>query len=238
MFRVARLGRTSLALAALCLALAAPSAVAQAPNLTGETLESNPGVVPGDQTTFSSATCNKDGTTTFEFQASGTATGPYNGTFTETGTVTIGPQTDLGGVGRVIDFSASFTIDSAIPPGTITGTKTLAPGAGADPASGFARCDSDGDPVADDVFANVTNFFVLYEAQIDTTAGSRTDSGNAGFVLRSMPAFPATDTFLEIFNSTEPVPPPLCDEDDQGDDDDQGGDDQGCEDEDDQGEDG
>lgn len=237
MFRVARLGRTSLALAALCLALAAPSAVAQAPSLTGETLESNPGVVPGDQTTFSSATCNKDGTTTFEFHASGTAAGPYNGTFTETGTVTIGPQTDTTtdprGAGRVIDFSASFTIDSAIPAGTITGTKTLDPGAATDPASGFARCDSDGDPVADDVFVNVTNFFVLYEAQIDTTAGSRTDSGNAGFVLRSMPAFPATDTFLEIFNSTEPVPP-TCDEDEQGDDD-QGGD-EGCEDE--QGEDG
>src|SRR5438477_7832687 len=37
--------------------------------------------------------CNPEGVTSLTYSTSGVATGPYPGTFTETGTVTIGPET-------------------------------------------------------------------------------------------------------------------------------------------------
>ena len=53
------------------------------------------------------------------------------GAFVETGTITIGPQTnteiDSRGVGAILAFDATFTIDSLFPPATVTGSKTLAP---------------------------------------------------------------------------------------------------------------
>jgi len=73
------------------------------------------------------ANCNPDGSSTFSYSASGSAFGPYPGTFIETGTVTIGPQFIAPGqgiaFGDVQTFSASFTIDS--PLGQVTGTKSL-----------------------------------------------------------------------------------------------------------------
>jgi hypothetical protein len=75
------------------------------------------------------ASCNPNGTTTQAFHWTGFATGPYTGTFTEDGTLTIGPQTGVGAgrfgfqLGPVLTFDATFTIDS--PTGTVTGTKHL-----------------------------------------------------------------------------------------------------------------
>ena len=203
--------------------------MAQTASLSGELLESQE-AIPGNDTTFGDFTCDKDGSTTFSYTATGAAQGPYVGTFVETGTITIGPQTnteiDSRGVGAILAFDATFTIDSLFPPATVTGTKTLAPTAPTVPtlADGFGRCEPDGGDPPTAVFAIITNANVLYEAEISAPTGNRSDSGNAGLVIESS-SVPGTTTFLESFNSTEPVPEG-CDEDEQGDDDCQGEDEQ------------
>src|SRR2546423_15609038 len=101
--------------------VSAPGAMAQtAPplRLTGETLSS-----AGASTFTTSASCNPNGTSTFSYQTSGVATGPYPGTYTETGSVTVGPHAIITGVfsgpgGLVTSWTASFTITS--PPGTVS----------------------------------------------------------------------------------------------------------------------
>lgn len=196
---------------AVSLGAAAPAAEAQTASLSGELLESQE-AIPGNDTTFGDFTCDKDGSTTFSYTATGAAQGPYGGTFVETGTITIGPQTnteiDSRGVGAILAFDATFTIDSVFP--------TL--------ADGFGRCEPDGGDPPTAVFAIITNANVLYEAEISAPTGNRSDSGNAGLVIESS-SVPGTTTFLESFNSTEPVPEG-CDEDEQGDDDCQGEDEQ------------
>ena len=77
---------------------------------------------------FISGQCNPAGNSTLSFTATGTATGPYPGTFSETMTVTVGPQTvgttGLGfGTGQLVNAHAEFTIDSAN--GHVSGSKDL-----------------------------------------------------------------------------------------------------------------
>jgi hypothetical protein len=207
MSRPGRFALRVLAVTALSFGLLAPASFGQAASLTTESLESNPAA--GQQTTFGAFTCNKAGTTTISFQSQGSALGPYVGTFIETGTITIGPQTDTSidsrGVGAILGFEATFTIDSQFPVGTVTGTKQLSPTAPTEPslAGGFGSCDPDGSSPPNDVAAIITNPNLLYQAQIDATTGSRTDSGTASMVMRSIPP-PLTNTFQQIFISTEP----------------------------------
>ncbi len=94
-----------------------------------------------------SATCNSTGTSTFTFDASGPATGPFPGTFAATGTATIGPQTLAPPPGSIIgpsagpnlSFSETFTITSGTT--TISGTKNLASGpVSFVPAGGLGSC--------------------------------------------------------------------------------------------------
>ena len=191
-------------------ALIAPASFGQAASLSGEFLETGP--APGQQTTFGSYTCNKAGTTTIPFQTQGAALGPYQGTFTETGTITIGPQTntafDTRGVGPILNLQASFTITSQFPAGTVTGTKQLAPTAptGAT-TSALGRCDPDGSsPPNTDLFAIVSDPFVVYSAQINAATGSRADSGTGSVFIQSMTSPSSPATFQEAFNSTQPVP--------------------------------
>jgi hypothetical protein len=104
----------------VCLAMAAlawfalPSAVAATPpaTLTGEhffDITGGPSVVQ----------CSNGGD--FSFSASGLATGPYSGTFTETGTGHVDPPVSA----TVTAFSASFTVYSAAGDVLVTGTKSL-----------------------------------------------------------------------------------------------------------------
>src|SRR5215210_521966 len=87
-------------LAAIGATTVAPAARGQVlpPTLEGETFTSNQVVVPGGHsgggTIISErSTCDPTGTSTVSFTTDGVAAGPYPGTFTETVTVAIGPQT-------------------------------------------------------------------------------------------------------------------------------------------------
>ena len=193
---------------AVLFALIAPASFGQAVGLSGETFETVPGL--GQETTFGAYTCDKGGNTVIPFHTEGAALGPYVGSFSESGTITIGPQTDTTidsrGVGAILGFQASFTITSQFPIATVTGTKQLAP-TSPNPAnlSALGRCDPDGSSPSDtDMFALVSDPFVLYTAQINAVTGSRSDNGTSGFVIRSVtnPASPAS--FQEAFTSTEP----------------------------------
>lgn len=79
------------------------------PTLSGEIL--NGGMI------MSSCTQNSPTSYTVNWTVSGTATGPYPGTFTESGSIT-------NPTSGVMSGSASFLITS--PNGTMTGTKTMA----------------------------------------------------------------------------------------------------------------
>jgi hypothetical protein len=111
---------------------ALPSAPPQPLNLTGEFLYSV-------DASAGTASCNADGSGTITYQSTGTASGPYPGTFSEQGTVTIGPAP--GGVpspgveSPVTGFSATFVIVSGST--TITGAKSFAP---TGPVSPGAQC--------------------------------------------------------------------------------------------------
>lgn len=168
-------------------------------------------------------TCNPLGTSTFTFTAEGQATGPYPGTFTESGTVVVEPL-----IGRAASFDASFAIDS--PLGTVTGTKTLGPFA----ATSLGLCGTGAVPPP--AGANAMRFegTVAYTASIVTPLGRATDSGTS-FVnmgdaqVRGLPDFNGF-VFSENFTSTSLVPAPdECggeDDDSQGDNDCQGEDEQ------------
>jgi hypothetical protein len=95
--------------AAVGLAVVPAAAAQPVVTLTGEELTAGPASV----VTFQ---CGSPSTMTYH--ATGTALGPYPGTFVEDGSVTF----ENGGVQS---YSAQFTIDS--PAGTISGTKELAP---------------------------------------------------------------------------------------------------------------
>jgi len=186
--------------------------------LTGESLLASEIGNPGTSTV--SGTCNPLGTSTFTFTVTGLATGPYFGTFTESGTVTLGPFGAPGGSLAATSFESTFTIDS--PTGTVNGAKSL---------TGFAStslglCGSAAFPTggADSLHFEGT---VSYTATITTPTGSGTDSGES-FVnlqdarVRGLEGFNGF-AFAESYTST--AVPVDCDEDDQGDCDDQGVDD-------------
>ena len=151
--------------ALVCLALPSTAAAQVAPTLTGEYLTAEPAA------TATSFNCNPLGDSTFTFAVSGVAFGPYPGTFTETGTATIGPQTDefLPGQfrGPVTQFDAQFSIDSLV--GTVSGTKTLIPPT--TPVSNVGVCNQFG--------GQIGGVDTDYTATITTTDGTFTDQGQS-----------------------------------------------------------
>jgi hypothetical protein len=132
-----------------------PAASAQAapPTLAGEQLT---GPQPG---TIGISCSSNSGTGSFSFTTSGTATGPYPGTFTETGSGTVNPAA------RLASYTATFTIDSAA--GEVTGTDTLN-------SSGInSTC-----------FTGPGDFYTLpasssYQATIQTAQGNYADEGTS-----------------------------------------------------------
>lgn len=190
-----------LAVTAVSFGVLAPASFGQAASLTGESLESTLTVLEQE------APCDKAGTTEVSFMTQGSALGPYSGTFVESGSFTIGPQTDTTidprGVGAITAFDANFTINSQFPPGTVTGSKQLSPTAPTAPSLAvFGSCDPQGSSPPNDVVAAISNPNLVYNnALINATTGSRMDSGTSGLIIRSVPVAPSLITFQEAFTS-------------------------------------
>jgi hypothetical protein len=189
--------------------------------LTGENLLASELGTPGTSTV--SGTCNPFGTSTFNFTVTGEAFGPYPGTFTESGTITLGPF-GIGPSLAATSFESTFTINS--PAGTVTGTKTLT-ALGAPTSLGL--CGTIAFPTGG---ANSLHFdgTLSYTASITTPTGSGTDSGESHVTLQDTQIRGQADfngfNFVETYVSSSPAPGD-CEEDsdDQGDCDDQGEDD-------------
>jgi hypothetical protein len=186
---------TRVALAAALFGLtAAPAQAAVAP-LTGETLLASELGTPG--TSSVTGTCNPLGASTFSFTITGGASGPYPGTFTETGTVSLGGVP--GNPFAATSFVSAFTINSLA--GTVTGTKSLA----GFEATSLGLCGSAAFPTGG---ANSLHFegTVSYSATITAPTGSGTDSGES-FVnlqdsqIRGQVGFNGF-AFAETFTST------------------------------------
>jgi len=149
--------------------------------------------------------CNAAGTSTIDFSAAGAASGPFPGTFTETGTVTIGPQPP----GTVLTLTASFTIDS--PVGQVSGSKQFTT-----TSSGSGSCRDLGGFSAHFVDTQALS----YTATIQNEAGVFTDQGTSGLQVANNTNGTVTgpevgSSFVEFFQSDRAAPEP-CPEDDYG----------------------
>ena len=191
------------------------------PTLTGENFT-------GTITSVSNMNCNQgDTSSSYSFDASGTAIGPYPGTFTEhvnvsqtNNGISSYPASFPGGIdatfnenqGTLSQLTANFTITSAT--GTVMGTKTLTANAG-----DFGVCASSatisiagfpfGTTPAEDFIAQSGN--LTYNATITTAAGTSQDSGTASLAADqlSLPLVaPTAGPFQEDFASGVVLPPP------------------------------
>src|SRR4051794_33724960 len=114
------------ALLALGLLPAVSSADTGPASLSGEFVGTWPGA------TLTGGMCDVTSESTFTFEHSGEATGPYPGVYHETGRIRISPHsyeipTAPGQFrARILEFESSFTITGAA--GTVEGTKSLLPG--------------------------------------------------------------------------------------------------------------
>lgn len=163
------------------------------------------------------ATCNPTGTSTITYYTSGEAVGPYAGTYTESGTATIGPAVGQGFVngfelGTITSIQAFFTIDS--PAGQVTGTKHLTVA-----GTGQSACyDVENRPLpSGQVFSGVfrrlcscgATFLVDYDATIKTAEGTFGDSGGSDLSLEqfegtvSSGSIGQTRAFNEAFRSSQ-----------------------------------
>ena len=129
------------------------------------------------------------------FEATGTAFGPYPGTFTESGTFTLGQQgSGAGGNGQdVTGFTASFTITS--PAGSVVGTKTYGATQNTDVnfCGGFAGANAD------------------YSATITPTGQPQfIDTGQARTQVGCAPAGPNCPTALWEPFGQQGGPPPVA----------------------------
>ncbi len=137
------------------------TATAETLTLTGEQLAAGD-QFPGSTLTF---TCSASDPNTVTFRASGFATGPYPGTFTEQGSLTRDPATGQ------FTFNATFEIRSF--GGTVTGTKTAA-------NFGIGTIGCPGPPM---VYTAGGPVVVSYTARIETADGAFTDQGSSGVGL-------------------------------------------------------
>jgi hypothetical protein len=139
-----------------------------------------------------------------DFEASGTATGPYAGTFTETGRVTIGPEDPVNGRQRVTAAQISFSVDSAA--GQVTGTKTYVPTGDPNVNAATGRCDFDGVGGSFTIFSDDLRYSVTIETPDGQTC---TQSGGSSLQLIDDSSVLA-DRFAESFLNDLAAPAPVC----------------------------
>lgn len=169
-------------------------------------------------------TCNPTGMSEFEFEITGLATGPYPGTFIETGTIVLNAFGDpMNPVLAAESFESTFTINS--PAGTVEGSKSLV----GFEATSQGLCGTAAFPTGGADALRFTGT-VSYTAEITTsTMETGMDSGESFVNLgdsqrRNDPLTPNGFSFSETFASDTP-PGGGDDDDDQGDDDDDQGED-------------
>ncbi|HEX8293200.1 MAG TPA: post-COAP-1 domain-containing protein, partial [Pyrinomonadaceae bacterium] len=116
--------------------------------------------------------CTQGGVAGFDFPTSGTATGPYPGTYTESGSVTF--QNAPGGI--ILSFSSQFTITSGA--NVITGTKQLASAQPPQGGNNRGACQ-----VLPNGNLSVSNIFMIvaaeYTAAVPTADGTVTETGTS-----------------------------------------------------------
>lgn len=221
-------------------ALTAPTASGDESPPAGPTLQGENLVAPFTGLTVTS-NCDEDGNSTVTYNANGVATGPFPGTFTAQGTITIGPQTiparpptlDSEGtfMGPVLTLNETFTITSAGT--TITGTKTRTA-----PLTELGERER-GTCQELTFFGGVTGTgriveveaATTYQATISSPLGSSTDAGRATPVLTLVEIVGNgsinSRTFDQLFTLSDQTPTD-CDDDEDGDSQGGDGDDQGC----------
>ena len=181
LMRVRRTVFTLYVAVAMCAACVVPAVAAAAPpaTLTGETL------VAGDIFIVACPTPSEGGR--FSLTVSGTAAGPYTGTFLETGTGTVD-----GATGSFSAFSASFTIRSLA--GTVTGTTSGSGGSGCQDLSG----DTGG------ILSGIS-----YQATISTPTGNYTDRGTSdiGFITGPSVSTSLVERFASALSQPTPTLP-------------------------------
>jgi hypothetical protein len=141
------------------------------------------------------------GRPTVSYTATGPATGPYPGTYRETGVATLERVTPINAAIPLVAFTAQFTIDS--PVGRVTGTKQL------DPTmhhSGICNIVTPaGYPVG--IYQFVA-YAVSYTAGITTATGTCTTQGSSFVNVHAQDAPGHPDDahrFDEYFDSGTPV---------------------------------
>jgi hypothetical protein len=175
----------ALAVVAVLATLVAPSVSADSPppTLSGVFLSAEPVSI--------TASCNPGSTSTMSFSAIGTAYGPYPGTFTATGTVTIGGTLTgfyVNGIPlyQVTSVQTYFTIDSTV--GQVTGTTQLVtPGSVSGLCNDFDTPSPYGMSLITGTFRELlpdaTGFGLSYEATIETASGLYGDVGGSGLLF-------------------------------------------------------
>lgn len=184
------------------------SAMAAPPTLTGESLSAADPVVTG--------MCEPSATSTVSFAATGFPFGPYEtpypydtGSFTESGTATVGAQPAYQGGGSfgngaLTAFSAVFSIET--PDATITGTKTMD---ASSLGSGICQQVSGDADIGNAKFVSADVSRLRYEARIVTAEGTYLDHGTSYVHVDTFTTdigFPFAN-FSETFDSalTEPI---------------------------------
>jgi hypothetical protein len=154
--------------------------------------------------------CNQDGSGTISWSATGIATGPYSGPFTETGRVSFGPPPNSTDFGQLTSVEVTFHIDSAL--GDVDGRKFLAETSLQGAICGEITTISGSLFTAGHVF-DVVRYVAIIKP---VTGGSFVDQGTSFLqVVTTIPGTGAVDTTFglvsELFTSelavTQPVLP-------------------------------
>lgn len=206
-----RLARALTIIVVWCILAGSPSAPSYASTDSNVSLDGESVFRTG---TFqvTSSTCNADGSGTIEFSATGSASGPFPGEFTETGTVVLGPTPPpQGGVtyhAPVTGFDATFEITSGST--TITGSQTLGEPEDTLPFGTFDLVNV-GECLAGAATTNQFGIGLRYSATISTPGGNFEDTGFGhafGAENRSLnPSNLIEEEFASLTGAIQPDPP-------------------------------
>jgi hypothetical protein len=178
--------------------------------LDAESARNYPDSIDGPgEVTLEAVNCSieeSQGAGEISYTATGDAVGPYPGTFTESGTFTLGdapPDASLPGQRTITSFTAEFEIDSPTTGTRITGTKS------AENVALLARCyELEGSNLPGTTQVRIAvpgageDPVTTYEAKMETPTGTFVDQGTATVLLREV-SFSDGETSGELINFSE-----------------------------------